>query len=92
MVGDIVQIKPGMSIPCDAILVRGTGVTTDESAMTGESIELKKETMEMCEVRLEEKLEEEKFHKNEDKDQIMIYLLLSFYQEHRFRREKDGLW
>lgn len=35
--------------------------------MTGESIELKKETMEMCEVRLEEKLEEEKFHKNEDK-------------------------
>ena len=35
--------------------------------MTGESIELKKETMDMCEVRLEEKLEEEKFHRNEDK-------------------------
>lgn len=66
-VGDLVQIKTGMSIPCDAVLIRGTGVTTDESAMTGESIELKKETMEMCEVRLEEKLEEEKFHKNEDK-------------------------
>ena len=66
-VGDIVRIKPGMNIPWDAILVNGTGVTTDESAMTGESIELKKETMEMCEVRLEEKLEEEKFHKNEDK-------------------------
>lgn len=46
-VGDIVQIKPGMSIPCDAVVVRGTGVTTDESAMTGESIELKKETLEM---------------------------------------------
>lgn len=41
LAGDIVQIKPGMSIPCDSILVQGTGVTTDESAMTGESIELK---------------------------------------------------
>ena len=66
-VGDIVKIKTGMSIPADAILVRGTGVTTDESAMTGESIELKKETMEQCQIRLEEKLEEEKFHSNEEK-------------------------
>ncbi len=61
-VGDLVSIKTGMSIPADAILIRGTGVTTDESAMTGESIELKKEPLEQCKVRLEEKLEEEKFH------------------------------
>ena len=67
MVGDIVQMKSGMRNPCDAILVKGAGVTTDESAMASESIELKKETMDMCEVRLEEKLEEEKFHRNEDK-------------------------
>ena len=60
-------MKSGMRIPCDAILVKGAGVTTDESAMASESIELKKETMDMCEVRLEEKLEEEKFHRNEDK-------------------------
>lgn len=34
--------------------------------MTGESIELKKETMEQCEIRLEERLEEEKQgHSNE---------------------------
>ena len=64
-VGDIVQIKTGMSIPCDAVLVQGTGVTTDESAMTGESIELKKETIDQCEIRYEEKLEEEKFHGRE---------------------------
>lgn len=44
-VGDIVQIKTGMSIPTDSVLVRGTGVTTDESAMTGESIELRKEPL-----------------------------------------------
>ena len=65
-VGDIVQIKAGMSIPVDAVLVQGTGVTTDESAMTGESIELKKEVLDQCEVRLEEKLEEEKFHGGQD--------------------------
>ncbi len=40
-VGDLVEIEPGMSIPTDAVLVNGSGVTTDESAMTGESIELK---------------------------------------------------
>jgi len=34
--------------------------------MTGESIELKKESLEMCEQRLEEKLEEEKFSKTGD--------------------------
>ena len=62
-VGDLVRIMPGMAIPCDAIIVRGSGVTTDESAMTGESIELRKESLEMCEQRLEEKVEEEKFSK-----------------------------
>eukprot|EP00117_Sycon_ciliatum_P050124 scpid90314/ scgid35423/ Calcium-transporting ATPase 4, plasma membrane-type; Ca(2+)-ATPase isoform 4 len=34
--------------------------------MTGESIELKKESLEMCEQRLEEKLEEEKFAKGDN--------------------------
>lgn len=62
-VGDLVEIEVGMNIPTDAVLIKGSGVTTDESAMTGESIELKKETLEMCELRLEEKLEEEKFSK-----------------------------
>jgi magnesium-transporting ATPase (P-type) len=65
-VGDLIQVKVGMSIPTDAILVKGTGVTTDESAMTGESIELRKEPLDQCELRLEEKLEEEKFQGNED--------------------------
>mmetsp|Transcript_9465 Transcript_9465/g.9189 ORF Transcript_9465/g.9189 Transcript_9465/m.9189 type:complete len:973 (+) Transcript_9465:1130-4048(+) len=61
-VGDLVAIRTGMNIPADAILIRGTGVTSDESAMTGESIELKKEPIEQCKMRLEEKQEEEKFH------------------------------
>ena len=67
-VGDVVEIEVGMAIPCDAVLVRGSGVTTDESAMTGESIELKKESLEMCEQRLEEKVEEEKFAKGGAQD------------------------
>jgi len=49
-------------------LIQGSGVTTDESSMTGESIELKKENLEMCEQRLEEKVEEEKFSKGGAKE------------------------
>jgi magnesium-transporting ATPase (P-type) len=47
--------------------LKGTGINTNESAMTGESIELKKESLEMCLMRLEERLEEEKFQKNVDR-------------------------
>lgn len=64
-VGDLVEIKPGMNIPCDAILLRGSGVTTDESAMTGESIELKKGNLEMCYQRLEEHEQDEDSERNE---------------------------
>ena len=81
-----------MSIPCDSILIRGTGVTTDESAMTGESIELKKESMDMWETRQEEKLEEEKLHNNELKEIVMIYLLLFFCLEFKLIQMKEGLW
>ena len=57
-VGDLIQIKPGMNIPWDSILVSGNGVQTDESAMTGESIELKKENLDMCLFRIKEFEEE----------------------------------
>ena len=91
-VGDIVQIKWGMSIPWDAVLVRGTGVTTDESAMTGESIELKKETMEMCEVRLEENLKKKSSIKTRTSEQTTICRLRYCCQERRSRLAKDGSW
>jgi magnesium-transporting ATPase (P-type) len=48
-----------MAIPVDGILVRGSGVTVDESAMTGESDELKKEPLSVCNHRLSEHLAEE---------------------------------
>lgn len=57
------KIKSGMDIPVDGLCLRGSGVSCDESAMTGESVELRKETLDHCLSRIEEKQEEEKFQK-----------------------------
>ena len=56
--GDVVQIKAGMDVPVDGLVIRASGVLANESAMTGESDELKKEPLEMCVGRLREKLNE----------------------------------
>ena len=60
VVGDIIKIKAGMNIPVDGLLIHGSGVQCDESAITGESIEIKKETCELCKTKAEE-LELDKF-------------------------------
>jgi len=76
-VGDVARLKAGMSIPCDAILLPGaTGVTVDESAMTGESIELKKETPETCSARKHE-LENEDPNGKRDSHDLPSPILLS---------------
>jgi magnesium-transporting ATPase (P-type) len=54
VVGDVVQIKQGMEVPVDGIVLRSSGVLTNESAMTGESREMKKEPLEVCKQRREE--------------------------------------
>ena len=46
--GDIVQIEEGINIPCDGLVIRGMDVKTDESAMTGETDPVKKDTIEKC--------------------------------------------
>jgi P-type E1-E2 ATPase len=51
LVGDIIKVRAGMNIPVDGILLWGSGVMTNESAITGESIELKKESLENCLLR-----------------------------------------
>jgi len=48
VVGDLIAIKAGMDIPVDGIVIKATGVTTNEAAMTGESDEMKKNTLEAC--------------------------------------------
>jgi len=55
VVGDIVKIKAGMNVPIDGVIVKASGVCANESAMTGESDELKKESLEVCLHRKEEK-------------------------------------
>ena len=54
-VGDIVKIKAGMNIPVDGIVIVSSGVSTNEAAMTGESDEMKKDTMKKCIVKREER-------------------------------------
>ena len=48
VVGDIIKIETGMNIPVDGVVLEGSGVLSDESAMTGESLPLFKESLEKC--------------------------------------------
>ena len=48
LVGDVVEITEGMEIPADAIILEANEVTTDESAMTGESDPIVKNTLGQC--------------------------------------------
>ena len=55
VVGDVIKIRAGMNIPVDGVIIHSSGVQCNEAAMTGESDELKKDTLENCLLRKEEK-------------------------------------
>lgn len=59
-VGDIIKIESGMNIPVDGVVVQAIGVEADESAMTGESDALPKETYTKCLARQAEHEEDPK--------------------------------
>ena len=42
VVGDLIKIEQGMRIPADCVLVEGTDIAADESAMTGEPEQVEK--------------------------------------------------
>lgn len=48
LVGDVVNVNEGMEVPADAILLEANEITTDESAMTGETDPLHKNTFQYC--------------------------------------------
>jgi len=45
VLGDIVSIEAGGKIPCDGVLVRSDGLEVDESALTGEPEDVKKDCL-----------------------------------------------
>lgn len=56
VVGDVIKIEAGMNLPADGIVLESKGVTTDEAAMTGESDQLKKESISVCDKRIVQKM------------------------------------
>jgi magnesium-transporting ATPase (P-type) len=60
-VGDIIKVVNGMNIPVDGVVLEGIGIMSDESAMTGESDHLPKESMSKC-------LERRALHESESSD------------------------
>lgn len=51
LVGDVISINEGMEIPADGILIESNDITTDESAMTGETDPVVKNILIFCERR-----------------------------------------
>ncbi len=56
-----------MNIPVDGILIHGSGVSASEAAMTGESDWLRKEPLDLCIAKMEEKEHELSLSKGERK-------------------------
>ena len=48
LVGDLIMINYGDIMPADVLLIEGNGIKMDESALTGESDAMKKESYEKC--------------------------------------------
>lgn len=48
LVGDLVQISEGMEIPADGYVIEAAELTSDESAMTGETDPVKKNVLSEC--------------------------------------------
>lgn len=42
VVGDIIEFKYGNAFPCDGLLIRGNDVSISESALTGETENIRK--------------------------------------------------
>jgi len=48
LVGDVIKIFEGMGIPCDGYVIQSNELSSDESAMTGETDPIKKGNLHTC--------------------------------------------
>ncbi len=71
------KLRSGMEIPVDGIAIHASGLSCDESAMTGESDELKKENHAHCHTRKREFLEEHPDPKDQNSHSIPSPIILS---------------
>jgi len=76
LVGDIVEISEGMEIPADAIVLEANDLSTDESAMTGESEPVAKATLGQC-VSKKNELESQGDRNTSDKHEVPSPVLMS---------------
>lgn len=77
LVGDVVAINEGMEVPADGILLESNDITTDESAMTGETDPVQKNILAACAQKLKEVNNENHEEKNEDKHAVPSPVLMS---------------
>lgn len=58
LVGDIVLLSEGMEIPADGYVLEAAELSTDESAMTGETDPIRKTTIPLCIAKRDEIIKE----------------------------------
>jgi Ca2+ transporting ATPase len=88
VVGDVLVIQTGKSIPADGLLIIGKGVECDESSMTGESIGCKKDTLKECMEKLQQMKNEGRVIDDSSLHEIPSPLILSGSQI----KEGEGLF
>ena len=76
LVGDIVEISEGMEVPADAIILEANEVTTDESAMTGESDPVSKNVLSYCISKMKQ-IDGDGGRNGADKHQVPSPILMS---------------
>ena len=81
--GDLIQIFNDMDIPADGYIIEGCGVTTDESAITGEIDPIKKAKFSEC-VQIRDQIVAESGKITIDKYEVPSPVILSGTKVHYF--------
>lgn len=76
LVGDVVNIVEGMEIPADGLVLEANEITTDESAMTGETHANAKNTHQMC-LRRKREIEKNNEKNEAGKDEVASSIMMS---------------